>query len=69
MNWTTEWPTKAGWYWMKDSEVDAPEIVYYYTSRGVVDSFGQCVIGDTGVGSFEFYGPIEPPASKSPQNA
>jgi hypothetical protein len=76
VKWTTEWPTEPGWYWMQDPEVDDTEIVYYDSSRGVVDSSGDRV--NPFLEGHAFYGPIKPPAhdqavacetSKSPQNA
>ena len=56
MSWTTEKPSKPGWYWYRESKGE-PEILSLYKDDG------QLLISGIGLQEFpvEWAGPLEPP--------
>jgi len=71
MNWTTEYPTEPGFYWVKSrviehGELPTPIIVYL---NSLLD-FYECSIGVTfskpDILSAEWFGPITPPENNKP---
>jgi len=61
LSWTTEKPTKQGWYWwrMKQSAPAVTELVTRYGE--LFDEFKKHSISDYPDGQIEWAGPLEPP--------
>ncbi len=61
MNWTTEHPTREGWYWLRrDNEQEQPCIVYVINAARMV-ALGNDSEHNPGGESGVWYGPLESP--------
>lgn len=66
MTWTTDAPTRAGWYWWRDDEFE-PDVLYVKEGKGelVVDSEWSeefdTPVENWGEGRSQWAGPLEVP--------